>query len=53
MTYYNEHRYHESLGNVTPADMHAGRQQVVLSQRERIERVTVAQRRKENLNLTA
>ena len=53
VTYYNEQRYHESLGNVTPADMYAGRQQVVLSRRERIKRDTLAQRRKENLNRAA
>jgi putative transposase len=34
--HYNHRRYHESLRNVTPQDMDLGRQQVILSRRERI-----------------
>ena len=42
---YNHRRYHESLDNLTPADVYFGRGQTVLLQRERIKRKTIEQRR--------
>jgi putative transposase len=45
VTYYNHHRYHESLGNVTPADVYFGRDKLILLERERIKRQTIEQRR--------
>ena len=42
---YNHRRYHESINNLTPADVYFGRGQTILLQRERIERQTIAQRR--------
>ena len=42
---YNHLRYHESLGNVTPADVYFGRGQTILMKRERIKRQTIANRR--------
>jgi transposase InsO family protein len=42
---YNHLRYHESLGNLTPADVYFGRGQTILMQRERIKRHTIANRR--------
>jgi transposase InsO family protein len=42
---YNHRRYHESLGNLTPADVYFGRGQTILLQRERIKRQTIANRR--------
>ncbi len=47
--HYNHHRYHESLNNVTPADVFFGRDQQILSRRPRIKEATLAQRRIENL----
>ena len=38
-------RYHESLDNLTPADVYFGRGQTILLQRERIKRQTIEQRR--------
>jgi putative transposase len=46
--HYNHRRYHESLNNVTPADVFFGRQLEILSRRERIKRQTLAERRLEN-----
>ena len=46
---YNHHRYHESLNNVTPADVFFGKDQQVLSRRDQIKRTTLAQRKIENL----
>jgi transposase InsO family protein len=45
VTHYNHRRYHESLGNLTPADVYFGRGQTILLERERIKRQTIAQRR--------
>ncbi len=43
--HYNHCRYHESLGNLTPADVYFGRGQTILLNRERIKRKTFEQRR--------
>ena len=43
--HYNHCRYHESLGNLTPADVYFGRGQTVLLNRERIKRDTFEKRR--------
>jgi putative transposase len=43
--HYNHRRYHESLDNLTPADVYFGRGQTILLQRERIKRKTIEQRR--------
>lgn len=48
--YYNNERYHESLGNVTPADVFFGKNQEIESKRERIKRRTLRRRRKLNLH---
>ncbi len=41
----NHRRYHESLQNLTPADVYFGRGQTILKQRERIKRRTLETRR--------
>ena len=45
MADYNHCRYHESIDNLTPADVYFGRGQTILLQRERIKRQTITQRR--------
>ena len=45
INYYNHRRYHESLENVTPADVYFGRGQEILLERARIKRNTFTQRR--------
>jgi transposase InsO family protein len=42
---YNHHRYHESIDNLTPADVYCGRGSTVLAERQRIKRQTIANRR--------
>jgi len=49
VAYYNNERYHESLDDVTPADVYFGRQYAVLSERARIKLQTMQQRRKDYL----
>jgi putative transposase len=44
--HYNHQRYHESLNNVTPADVYGGRHHRILEQRKRIKKLTMKQRRK-------
>ena len=43
--HYNHRRYHESLSNLTPADVYFGRSQTILLERERIKRNTIKTRR--------
>ena len=43
--YYNHARAHESLGNLTPADIYCGRSEGILAERERIKRQTLMNRR--------
>ena len=43
--HYNHQRYHESLNNVTPADVYFGWDKAILQQRERIKRRTLEARR--------
>ena len=48
--YYNQDRYHESLDNVTPADMYFGRYHEIINQRAQIKQQTLQLRRYQNLN---
>lgn len=43
--HYNHRRYHESLNNLTPADVYFGRGAKILRERERIKRTTIENRR--------
>ena len=43
--HYNHRRYHESIQNLTPADVYFGRANAILKQRERIKQRTIETRR--------
>jgi transposase InsO family protein len=43
--HYNNHRYHESLANLTPADVYLGRGAKILKMREEIKKQTIRKRR--------
>ena len=45
IAHYNHRRYHESLRNLTPADVYFGRGQTILIEREKIKRQTIEHRR--------
>ena len=45
VNHYNNHRYHESIGNVTPADAYFGRHTAIIETREKIKKLTIQNRR--------
>jgi putative transposase len=45
VTYYNHQRYHESLNNLTPADVYFGRGESILEERRKIKEQTIQSRR--------
>jgi putative transposase len=49
--WYNHERYHESLDNVTPADVYHGRHQEIITARELVKLQTLERRRRVNLGL--
>lgn len=53
VAYYNNQRYHESLDNLTPADVYYGRAKEVLIRRDEVKRKTLQQRRMQNLKPAA
>jgi len=48
--YYNFERYHDSLNNLTPADVYYGRKQEILDKRELIKLNTMAMRKQNYYN---
>jgi transposase InsO family protein len=51
--HYNQQRYHESLSNVTPADVYFGRDKAILAERDRIKRMTIEHRRLQHRKIAA
>ena len=43
--HYNNQRYHESIGNVTPADAYFGRHTAIIEKRKKIKKLTTQNRR--------
>ena len=46
--YYNNQRYHESLKNVTPADVYFGREKEIIKKREKLKEQTLVLRRQQH-----
>ena len=51
--HYNHRRYHESLNNLTPADVYFGRGQTILLERQRIKPKTIEHRRLQHRDAAA
>ncbi len=51
--HYNHQRYHESLQNLTPADVYTGSGQTILLKRERTKRETMKLRRLQHFKSAA
>ena len=51
--YYNHQRYHESINNLTPADVYFGRDKSILEKRRLIKNKTIKQRRLQHRKLVA
>jgi len=49
VAYYNNQRYHESLENVTPADVYFGREKEIIEKRNKLKEQTLALRRHQYL----
>ena len=47
---YNNQRYHESIGNVTPADAYFGRHTAIIEKRKKIKKLTTQNRRLNSLS---
>ena len=43
--HYNHHRYHESINNLTPADVYFGRDTAIIERRKKIKKLTIQKRR--------
>ena len=48
--HYNNERYHESLDNITPADVYEGRRSHILDQRGEVKSRTLTRRKLHNRN---
>ena len=51
--HYNNHHYHESLDNLTPADIYLGRGAKILKMREEIKKQTLRNRRLQHQSAAA
>ena len=51
--FYNRHRYHKALGNVTPADVLQGHREAILARRKEVQKATFELRKRHNQAIRA
>ena len=51
--HYNHRRHHESLANLTPADVYFGRDHAIIERRKKINNLTIKKRRLAHHNQAA
>ena len=52
VNWYNAHRYHEGIGNVTPDDVYYSKRETILEQRTELKAIMVLERKKVNSKIT-